>query len=289
MNEYHTSVLLHEAREVLRVRTGKKYIDATLGGGGHSLEIIKHGGIVLGIDVDAEALEFVRKNFKFPNLTVTPGNFKDIDQIAKENEFIKVAGILFDLGVSGHQIDQEERGFSFQKDAPLDMRMDKKLSVSAKDLINALTKGELYELFTKLGEDHFAKVISDNIVSARGIKPITTTGELAKIVIRSYPKGYTKIHPATKVFQALRIAVNDELHNLQQALPKAVDLLEHEGRLVVISFHSLEDRIVKNYFKDFERKNLGKNLTEKPDIPSKEEMERNKKSRSAKMRVFEKL
>jgi len=287
MNEYHRSVLLHETIEALHVQPAGKYIDATLGGGGHSLEIIKQGGRVLGIDVDEEAIEYVKS--QYPHVSVVRGNFKDIDQIAKQNNFVDVKGIIFDLGVSGHQFDHGKRGFSFQKDAPLDMRMDKRLSVTAADLINGLTKGELYELFTKLGEDHFAKAISNNIVSARAIKPIATTLELAKITERSYPKGYRKIHSATKIFQALRIAVNDELQSLHEALPKTLDLLEQKGRLVVISFHSLEDRIVKNSFHDFEQMGLGKIVTEKPIIPSDEEIKRNKKSRSAKLRVFEKI
>lgn len=293
MNKYHKSVLLHEAVDLLQVRAGEKYIDGTLGGGGHSREILEKGGIVLGIDADSDALEFVKENFQFPisnsQLTLAKGNFREIEKIAQENGFEQVAGILLDLGVSGHQFDKGERGFSFQKDAPLDMRMDQDLSVKASDLVNILTKGELYELLTRLGEERFARSIADSIIGARRIKRIETTKELADIVVRAVPRGSKTIHPATRVFQALRIAVNDELNNLREVLPKSVAMLVPGGRLAVISFHSLEDRIVKHAFKDFEEKKLGKIITKKPVIPTELEIEENNRSRSAKLRVFEKI
>ena len=295
MSNYHTSVLLQETIDLLNIKPGKKYIDATLGGGGHSFEILKQGGIVLGLDMDEDAIGYVetkikdqRSNIK-NDLVLVRGNFKDIDKIAKENDFTKVAGVLFDLGVSSHHFDAAERGFSLQKDAPLDMRMDRNLSVKASDLVNGLTKGELYELFNKFGEEHNAYSISNSIVSSRKIKPVETTTELAEIVERAVKGKRSEVHPATKVFQALRIAVNDELNNLRESLPKALGLLERNGRLAVISFHSLEDRIVKNYFLEFERKGLGEIITKKPVVPSQKETEKNNRSRSAKLRVFEKL
>ncbi len=288
-NYYHTSVLLQEAVDSLAVSSGKRFIDATLGGAGHTKEILQRGGIVLGIDQDEDALAFVSEQIKNPNLVVALGNFKDIDTIAKENTFEQVDGILFDLGVSSHQFEEGARGFSFQKDANLDMRMGTSLSVKAADLVNGLTKGELMELFTKLGEEPFAKRIAEEIIKAREVKPIETTTELAQIAIKGYPRGFHKIHPATKIFQALRIAVNDELNSLKTALPKAVELLKKNGRLSVISFHSLEDRIVKEFLNECEEKGLGKVVTKKPIVPTEEEIQANARSRSAKLRVFEKI
>jgi 16S rRNA (cytosine1402-N4)-methyltransferase len=285
MSDYHKPVLLKETIEGLRVEEDKRYIDATLGGGGHTGEILRLGGIVLGLDVDEDALAYVDKNFKFQisnfKLTLARGNFRDIDKIAHLNKFDKVAGIIFDLGVSSHQIDTPTRGFSFQNEGPLDMRMDQELGVRALDLIKILTKGELCEIFTKFGEETHAWAISDAIVRARSVKPIETTTDLAKIVFAI--AGQSK-----KVFQALRIAVNDELVSLEEALPKALGLLEENGRLCTISFHSLEDRIVKRKFLEFQEKKMGKVITEKPIIPTEEEIERNKRAGSAKLRIFEK-
>jgi 16S rRNA (cytosine1402-N4)-methyltransferase len=291
VSSYHTSVLLKETVDGLNVKKNAIYIDCTLGAGGHTTEIIKRGGVVLGIDVDTDALDYVKENFKSEisenKLKLAQGNFKDIEVIAKKYGYEKINGILFDLGVSSHQLDTAQRGFSFSKDAPLDMRMDKSFGATARDLVNGLNKGELYELFTKLGEEVFAKSISNGIVRARELKPIETTGELAEIVARAYPRGVKKISPATKVFQALRIAVNDELNNLKEALPKSNSLLEKNGRLVVITFHSLEDRIVKDEFLRLEKENLGKIITHKPIIPTDEEAGENRRSRSSKLRIFE--
>ncbi|HZE87045.1 MAG TPA: 16S rRNA (cytosine(1402)-N(4))-methyltransferase RsmH [Methylomirabilota bacterium] len=295
MSKYHISVLLQETLDLLHIQKNKKYIDATLGGGGHTQAILERGGKVLGIDFDQDALDFVKKELLInkqeirDELILAKGNFKDIDKLASENDFIQVSGILFDLGISSHHVDSAERGFSFQKEAVLDMRMDQDLSVKAGDLINILTKGELYELFTKLGEERFARSISDSIIRARKISPIKTTTELATIINRSIPRKQTTINGATRVFQALRIAVNDELNNIREALPKALDLLEEKGRIAVISFHSLEDRIIKNQFKEWEEQKRGTILTKKPITASEEEIERNNRSRSAKLRVFEKL
>ncbi len=293
MNEYHTSVLLHETIEALHVRSGGRYIDGTLGGGGHTREIIRQGGIVLGIDVDDQAIQFVsnalRNEILIKKLTLVKGNFRNIDQIAIEQSFEHVDGILLDIGVSSSQFDTKSRGFSFRENTRLDMRMDMSLSVTAADLVNGLTYGELYELFTKLGEEYYAKSICHLIVNTRKKKLIETTGDLAGIAEMAYPRGFKKIHPATKIFQALRIAVNDELHSLEDALPKAINVLASKGRLVVISFHSLEDRIVKNYFKQAESEKKGRILTDKPIIPTRDETETNKRSRSAKLRVFERI
>lgn len=290
MNNFHEPVLLEEVIEGLRVKTNKKYIDATLGGGGHGVEIIKRGGIVLGIDVDSDALAFVERRWKVENrrldvreenLTLARGNFREIDKIALLNNFDKVAGIVFDLGVSSHQIDSPTRGFSFQNEGPLDMRMDQELGVRALDLIKILTKGELCEIFTKFGEEVRSWAISNAIVSARSIKTIETTTDLAKIIERAVGKDADR-----KVFQALRIVINDELNAIADALPKALKLLEEDGRLCVISFHSLEDRIVKRKFLEFEEKGMGKIITEKPIVPTEEEIAKNRRAKSAKLRIF---
>lgn len=294
MNEYHTSVLLQEAIGLLNIGLGKKYIDATLGGGGHAAEIIKRGGLVLGIDADQDAIDYVKEHLKFDpptgrmKLQISKGNFKDIEKIAKENNFEKVSGIIFDLGVSGHQFDTSERGFSFQKEGPLDMRMDTNLKVEAKDLVNILTKSELYNLFTKLGEERFSWAVTNNIIKARQIEPIKTTTQLSEVIGRSVP-GKLKHDAQARIFQALRIAINDEMYNLKIALPLAFNLLDKEGRIAVISFHSLEDRIVKKQFIEWEDKGKGLILTKKPVTPGTEEIEKNKRSRSAKLRAFQKI
>lgn len=292
MSDYHISVLLQEVVDGLQVQSGKKYIDATMGAAGHSLEIIKHGGVVLAIDQDEDAIEHVKDKFQTimlnDQLKIVQGNFANISEIAEKNEFTNVSGILFDLGVSSHQLDSAERGFSFLKEAPLDMRMDAAFAVTAKDLVNGLTKGELIELFTKYGEEPFAKRIAQRIVEKRQEKPIETTTELAQLVASVYPRGNHKVHPATKVFQALRIAVNDELVSLEKALPQALSLLKLNGRIAVISFHSLEDRIAKHTFAKWEEEGFGKIITSKPIEPTEEETTENRRSRSSKLRIFEK-
>lgn len=304
---YHIPVLLNETVDLLNVQPGKKYIDATLGGGGHSEEIIRRGGILLGIDQDPDALEFASKRLSRVLSACPPahqfdgrgnlppvfakGNFAEIDRLAKGNGLEKVDGILFDLGVSSHQLETPERGFSFNLEGNLDMRMDQSLSVSAKDLVNGLTEKELSELFLKLGEEKFSRRYASSICSYRKTKPIETCDELAKIILRHAPKrgGFDRTHPATRVFQALRIAVNDELNSLKEALPKAMELLEPEGRLVVLSFHSLEDGIVKRFFLESQSKNFLKIINKKPITPSKEEADLNPRARSAKLRGAERL
>ena len=292
---YHKSVLLQETINFLDISQDQKYIDATLGGGGHSLAIIDRGGIVLGIDADQDAIDYVSENSKFEirnsKLKVTRGNFRDIDKIAKENDFNKVSGIIFDLGVSSHQIDTPERGFSYLNPGPLDMRMDQRLGVKAKDLVNALGKKELYDLFRTLGADGHAHDISERIIAGRKLKPFETTEELMEVLTKSYGfrevSDFAKATSSKKVFQALRIAVNDELGNLKEALPRALELLENKGRLMVITFHSLEDRVTKQAFLEFEKEGKGKIITKKPILPGKPEIESNRRSKGAKLRVFE--
>lgn len=297
MDEYHKSVLLQEVVQYLNIQPGKNYIDATLGGGGHAQAILSFGGRVLGIDMDQEALDFVKTRLESEiensRLVLTKGNFADIKGIALLQGFKKIAGIVFDLGVSSHQIDTGERGFSFLREGPLDMRMDKESELSAEYLVNLLGKGELYELFNRLGQESRSRAISNSIVSTRRIKAIKTTGELLEAIKRAYGiKGelsdYQKNMIGQKVFQALRIAVNNELENIQGALPQALELLDSGGRLLVISFHSLESAIVGKIYKDFEKRHMGRIITKKSIMPSKEEIRRNPRSKSANLRVFEK-
>ena len=316
MEGYHRSVLLREAIEALEVRDGKWYLDCTLGDGGHTLEILRRGGKVVGIDVDPEAIERARKRLGnlgyLGNSVLIQGNFRDINNLISLSHFVrqnqtswdkqtdtarhKFAGAIFDLGVSSLQLENPERGFSFVKKGPLDMRMDPTLQVRALDLTNTLTRRELYELFSSLGEEKYSWQVADTLVRAREVKPFKTTTELAEVVVRAVGRvrglpadRQGKIHPATKVFQALRIAVNDELDALQEGLEEVKDLLEKNGHIVVISFHSLEDRIVKNTFKQWESMGIGEILIKKPVIASEVEVRVNPRSRSAKMRVFKKL
>ena len=293
MNKYHTSVLLQEVLTFLAVKYAGLYIDCTLGGGGHTFEIISLGARVLGFDVDEDAVGFVKEKLREKDLkegkelTIVQANFSQLATIAPALGFEKVDGILLDLGVSSHQFDRAERGFSF-KDGPLDMRMGKELGVKAADLVNGLTEKELRELFERFGEEPNAIKIAKKIVEVRKTRQITKTEELAEL-IRSTVYGQQGIHPATRVFQALRIAVNDELNVLQEVLPQAIELLKPQGRLVVISFHSLEDRIVKQTFEKFKKEGIVNVLTDKPVMASDEEVLQNKRARSAKLRAVEKL
>lgn len=303
IGSYHIPALLNKTIELLKVKSGSNYIDATLGGGGHSSEIVNNGGNLLAIDRDPEAIEhcsskiieIYKKNLeKYPKLNQPIfiwDNFLYIDKIAKDQGFEPVDGILFDLGVSSHQLESSDRGFSFNQEGPLDMRMDPRLSVTAEDLVNGLNQGELYELFTKLGEEKFSKKIAAAICLARGIKKIQTCDQLAQIILKSVPKRGTfdRTHPATRIFQALRIAVNDEINALKETLPKSVELLNKNGRLVVLSFHSLEDGIVKRFFLDKQKQGVLKIITEKPIVPTDEESSINPRARSAKLRAAEKI
>lgn len=288
-SDVHRPVLLKEVLDFLKVEPGKKYIDATVGGGGHAVEIVKRGGILLGIDCDTEALKYASERLRVEaeESRVERGNFKEIDAIAKRNGFGKVAGILFDLGMSSWQIEHSGRGFTFQKDEPLDMRMDTSLKVTAAKLLNSLNEDELAQIFQKFGEERLARVLAAAVVRSRRIKPIQTTADLVSLIEQSLGRKH-RIHPATKAFQALRIAVNDELENLKTALPKAVKLLQSGGRIVAISFHSLEDRIIKREFARLASKGEVRWLTKKPLRPSEEELSLNPRARSAKLRTLEK-
>lgn len=298
MSKFHTPVLLKETIEFLKVEKGQKYIDATLGGGDHTEKILEKGGTVLGIDCDLEAIKFCAKKFGLKlkregnetlaqnsRLTLVWQNFINLKEEANHFGFVKVAGVIFDLGVSSYQLEDKGRGFSFEKNGPLDMRMDQRLKVTAADLINSLSRRQLEDLFKKFGQEKHYRAIAYAVVSSRLKKRIKTSDELANLIESMIPRR-EKIHPATRAFMALRIAVNSELENLKQVLPQAADLLVSEGRLVVISFHSLEDRIVKQFFK--ERGDL-EPLTKKPIVPSEAEMRENPHSRSAKLRIAEKI
>jgi len=291
---FHRPVLKNEVIDALNVKADCWFVDCNIGGGGHTREILKKGGKVIGIDLDFEAIEKVKlelmPELNSGRLLLFQSNFSHLQEILAEAKVNEVSGVLFDLGVSSHQLEKAERGFSFNLDAPLDMRMDQSQGASARDLINGLAENELTFLFTKLGEERFARVIARRIVEERKKGLITTTHQLAKIIISARkPSKFEKVHPATRVFQALRIAVNDELNSLREALPPSFSSLEKGGRLVVISFHSLEDRIVKNYFRDLEADGLAKSLFKKPLGPSEEEVENNPRSRSAKLRAVEKF
>lgn len=293
----HTPVLLQTTIEFLDPGPGKSFIDATAGFGGHTEELMKRGSRVLGIDRDPEAIEYLKKSqesgVRSQELVLVRGNFADIGQIAREAGFGKVDGILFDLGVSSVQLESPQRGFSFTRDGPLDMRMDPALGLSAGEIVNNFEKRRLYEIFKNYGQEKFAGAIAGAICRARELKPIETTAELARVIEEVYKTGGVrkrnkakKLHPATKAFLALRIVVNSELLNLEKALPQTAELLNKKGRLATISFQSLEDGIVKRFFKH--QRNF-KVLTPKPIGPEKTEILANPRSRSAKLRVVERI
>ncbi|MBU0708222.1 16S rRNA (cytosine(1402)-N(4))-methyltransferase RsmH [Patescibacteria group bacterium] len=306
--KFHEPVFVSEVLQYLKVKPGGKYIDATVGGGGHSAAIIDNGGILLGIDVDPGALSFAearlaanskrnpsstksRRSRETQNTKLIRGSYRNLKTIAERNNFSHVDGILFDLGMSTWQIKKSGLGFSFMANEPLDMRMDPKLKVTAADLVNGLSEKELVKLFITYGNEVNAKRIAKNIINARHLTPITHTLQLVEVIGYWRRRNSTagKIHPATKVFQALRVAVNDELNSLRTALPEAIKLLTKEGRLVVISFHSLEDRIVKQFLKEQVKLNRVRILTPKPITPSTDEVDRNPSARSAKLRAAEKI
>lgn len=294
MEGYHTSVLRKEVMQALGVAPDKWYLDATLGDGGYSLEILKQGGKVVGIDVDPEAIKRTRARLEASGIRqqdyrLVQGNFRDINKQAElANQ--KFNGAIFDLGVSSLQLMTPDRGFSFAKTGPLDMRMDPNLQVQALDLVKALTRKELDELFSKLGEEKYSKRLANAVVSAREVgKELNTTRDLSELVEKTVGKKKNKTHPATKIFQALRIAVNDELGALIDGLDGVKEKIFKNGHIVVISFHSLEDRIAKFTFRDWQKQGLGQVVTKKPVVPSEDEIRENPRSRSAKMRVFEVL
>ncbi len=311
MGLFHRAVLIPEVLASLKCRPGGVYLDGTVGGGGHAYEILKSsspGGLLIGIDIDADAIVEAKKRLApFANRVIlVKDNFTAMETILKSAGIDKVDGILLDLGVSSYQLDNASRGFSFALDAPLDMRMDQGKGPNARDLIHSLSAEKLGKIIRDFGEEPMAGRIARAIVRQRIVSPIRTTTELANIVAKvSLKAGYTgKIHPATRTFQALRIAVNDELENLKHALDSGVDLLNPGGRFCVISFHSLEDRIVKNKFSEKEKGCIcppdlpvcvcGKKptlriLTKKPITPDRDEIRKNPRSRSAKLRTAERI
>jgi len=289
----HIPVLCKEVLESLELKPGMTILDCTLGAGGHAQEMLKRitpGGKLIAIDQDAEAIENAKerlKDFK-ESLIIVNDNFKNVGAILKELGIGKVNGAVFDLGVSSEQLGLAERGFAIKLEGPLDMRMDKSQQLSAYELVNKLHKEELSKIFKEYGEERYHERIAKAIVLERHKDPIETTSRLAQIVTRSIPKrGFYKIHPATRVFQALRIAVNKELEALEKGIEETVDSLEPGARICVISYHSLEDRIVKNKFKDFKKQGKIDILTKKPLVPEFEEIKSNPRSRSAKLRAAE--
>lgn len=285
---YHDPVLREEILEGLKVEKDKKYIDCTLGDGGHTIDILEKGGKVLGIDLDEGSLKrsgerITKKGFD-ESFTGVHGNFTDIENLAKQNGFDQADGILFDLGYSSNQLLDSKIGLSFNKDQPLDMRIDKSLSVTAADLVNALPESKLEELFSKYGGERLSKKFARAIVKARSLKQLKSTKDLVDIIVDVAPPNYEngRLHSATRVFQALRIVVNNELENLETTLPKAARLLLPGGRMAIISFHSLEDRIVKRF------ENGVLPVGKAPIKASKSEVQGNPRSRSAKLRIFEK-
>lgn len=293
MNKFsHIPVLLTEAVDGLNVIEKGRYIDATLGGGGHTKEILKRGGIVLGIDQDEDALshvaESLSKEIKSKKLTLVKGNFRDINTIAKKSGFENVDGILFDLGVSSYQLDNAGRGFSIKKDEKLDMRMDKAQTLNAVEVVNEYPVDTLYEIFLKYGEEHNARKIAQEIAFVRKKKEIVTTKELSSLIEKIGHKSEA-IHPATRVFQAIRIEVNGEIEAIRKGYEGAVDLLADQGRMVVVSFHSLEDRATKQAFEKFKKLTMGTVITKKPLTASFAESVKNSRARSAKLRIFERI
>ena len=303
----HFSVMLDECINGLDIKPNGIYIDGTCGGAGHSKEIAKRlteGGMLIGIDRDPDAVAAASERLAPYNAKVLKGNFSDMKALAAGEGISEVDGILLDLGVSSHQLDTLERGFSYHGDAPLDMRMSQE-GISAKDIVNTYSYEELSRILWEYGEEKFSRRIADNIVKQRENAPIETTGQLADIVCSSYPAKFRREkNPCKKTFQAIRIAVNCELDELNRALDDGFDMLKIGGRFCIITFHSLEDRIVKQRFASFctgctcppdfpqcvcGKKPMGRLLDKKPIVASPEELEANPRSRSAKLRVIEKI
>jgi 16S rRNA (cytosine1402-N4)-methyltransferase len=300
---YHEPVLAQQSVHFLVANRQGYYVDGTLGGGGHSeiiLENLNDQGRLVGIDQDPEAIAFCRNRFKEEQrLTIVQSNFASIDVVLQDQDVESVDGILLDLGISSHQIDSAERGFSFQQDGPLDMRMNSQESTNAADFLNTATVEEIDRVIWRYGEERQHRRISSAIVRARDNKPITGTREL-RAIIESASSPVHVHKTCARVFQALRIAINDELEILEQSLEKAYGCLKEDGRIVVISYHSLEDRIVKQFLKDIvtdspmnpyqstERNQRFEHLTKKPIVPENDEILRNPRSRSARLRAAQK-
>ena len=309
MEFVHKSLLLNETIDGLNIQPDGIYVDGTLGGGGHAYEVCRRlgdKGSIVGIDQDAAAIEAASARLKDfgEKVTIVRSNYCDMKSKLHELGIDKVDGIVLDLGVSSYQLDTAERGFSYREDAPLDMRMDTRQKMTARDIVNDYEEMELYRVIRDYGEDKFAKNIAKHIVAARKVKPIETTGELTEIIRASIPMKYQKKsgHPAKRTFQAIRIELNRELEVLKDSLDDMIDLLNPGGRLCIITFHSLEDRIVKSAFRKNEnpctcpsdfpvcvcgKVSKGSILTRKPILPSEEEMEENSRTKSAKLRIFE--
>ena len=305
----HKSVLLNETIDGLNIKPDGIYVDGTLGGGGHAYEVCRRlgeKGSIVGIDQDAAAIEAASARLKDfgEKVTIVRSNYCDMKSKLHELGIDKVDGIVLDLGVSSYQLDTAERGFSYREDAPLDMRMDTRQKMTARDIVNDYTEADLYRVIRDYGEDKFAKNIAKHIVQARAVKPVETTAELSEIIRASIPMKFQKKsgHPAKRTFQAIRIELNRELDVLRDSLDDMIDLLNPGGRLCIITFHSLEDRIVKSAFRKNEnpctcppdfpvcvcwKKSKGSLITKKPILPSEEELEYNSRSKSAKLRIFE--
>lgn len=306
----HRSVLLYETVDSLQVKPDGIYVDGTLGGGGHALEVCRrlgeHGRLI-GIDQDADAIAAASARLEEyrDKVTIVRSNYVEIDKVLRDLGIEKVDGIYLDLGVSSYQLDTPDRGFTYrEEDAPLDMRMDQRKEKTAADIVNHYSEQKLYRIIRDYGEDRFAKNIAKHIVKARQEAEITTTGQLNEIIRAAIPAKVraTGGHPSKRTYQAIRIELNEELEVLNQAMDAMIDHLNPGGRLSIITFHSLEDRMVKTRFKTNEhpcvcpadfpvcvcgRKSKGKVITRKPILPSKEELEANSRSKSAKLRVFE--
>jgi len=308
MEYSHKSVLLKETIEYLNIKPEGIYVDGTLGGGGHSEEILKRltTGKLIAIDRDLDAIKASKERLKnYKNVEYINDNFKNIKEILKSLNIDKVDGILLDLGVSSYQLEEVKRGFSYMKDAPMDMRMDKNSPFSAYDVVNKYSQQELERVIREYGEEKWASRIAKFIVKESEKGEIKTTFQLVEIIKNAVPASARREgpHPAKRTFQAIRIEVNEELKGLDKAIEDMVEVLRGKGRIAIITFHSLEDRIVKNTFKKLEnpctcppnmpctcgKKPVVKIITKKPVLPSKEEIETNSRSRSAKLRVAEKL
>lgn len=282
----HAPVMAKEVVRFLGPAAGGTIVDCTLGGGGHTEKLIAHSSKlrIIGLDRDADAIAAAKERLKeFEGITYINDNFANIEKYIKK----KVDGFLFDLGVSSHQIDEPSRGFSLRQDGPLDMRMDRGQNTTAFDIVNDRPAEEIGQILREYGEERFAKRICNAIYERRRVKKIGTTAELRDLVEKSIPT-WRKRESVARVFQALRIAVNSELENLQKALPQAVPLLERGGRIVVISYHSLEDRIVKRFFREYSTNGMLKILTKKPVTPDEREIAENPRAKSAKLRAAEK-